>query len=180
MSKFSFFGVADKGIDGKIISEYPSWYYDRHIANLENSIKMREYHLERGLAHPEVKHDIIESVARDRKKLDEIKASIPKLTAAQKDKCYKEYKRISEVLRNALPSRYEMKVGLVDHHKEVAQITTPTFEVDLEIAEACNVKVEGGKVNRNQLSKIWKILGMYLGEYTNVEVLRRENMRSVA
>jgi hypothetical protein len=81
---------------------------------------------------------------------------------------------VAERLKEALPSREELRQGWVDPHEEARRMVKPCIEgIDPELATACGVKMTGKKVSRDGATKIWKIMGRLLGEHVNIERLRR-------
>ena len=102
--------------------------------------------------------------------------SKPKLKGKEEEEAAKFYGHLSDQLRDAMPSRSDMKKGLADAHEEVRRMTTPIIDVRGKTKMLSNMGIEakGGKITRTQAAKAFKIVGRVLGEPTNIEYLRRD------
>jgi len=170
-----FFGKADKDSHGKVRSEYPAWMLTVQERELSENIK----DLEGSLADP-VRREMIdvttnmEELRRAKEQYQSIQKSKPKLTGKEKDVVAENYKELSERIGASMFSYDETKRGLANAHKEAERMTEPCIEVNVELAEACNIVPDkNGKVSRNDATKMWKIFGRVLDAPTNVEGLRR-------
>lgn len=173
MSVFSFFGEVDK-IKGQIGSEYPAWTMPHQLDTLREGIGQKERTLKTGyVGDVEATMRVREDLKKEKARLEEIVKSKPKLTAKQKEDVATEYGKLKNMIAESLFSRSDMKLGLADAHEEADRMTLPFISVDKEIAAACNVPTFGGKVSRDGASKMYKIIGRYLGDRTNVEYLRK-------
>ena len=172
-SKYDFFGDVDRNKHGKIGSVYPAWGMTVHLDELEEGIGRAERTLKAGgLPASEVPF-LKETLAKDRKRLDEIMGSKPKFEGKQLDEVSKEYKRLKGEIKASMFTRSEMMLGTADPHEEANRMSIPCISVNADIAEGCNIKPTiDSLVNRNDATKVFKILGKYLGEVTNVETLR--------
>lgn len=169
-----FFNEIDLKKDGTLSSEYPCWFFDTHISEMQESIDSKERQLKLGLVHPEMIGRVQAEMERDQKRLDEIKASRPILSGGAKDFAYSEYKKIASQLSDSMPTRREDKNGFVNAHEEYKRLNTPHIKVDPKIAEACGIKGTKGKLTAKQASRCYQIIGKALGENTNVERLRKD------
>ena len=174
-SPIVFFGEIDRTEKGQIKSEFPAWYFENNIEDLNEEIGWKE----RALDRKNINWEDIESTKKEveglKKKADLIKKSKPKLKGADKDEIYKEYNRLGEEIRDSMFTRTEMMKGLASAHEEAKRMTEPGIKVDPKLADACNIKLIGGKVSRNDASKMFKIMGKALGDVpTNTEYLRRD------
>jgi len=173
--KIQFFGEVDLNKHGAVGSDMPSWYFERHIEELEENIKRKERMLERGDADAEQIPLIRGQIKTDRDKLVQIIASRPNLTGPQKDRCYKAYEKLAAQIKDTMPTRKETKQGLVNPRDELKRLKdVKHITVDPTIASACGVKADHGKITGDQANKMYQILGKYLGENTNIEKLRRD------
>lgn len=163
----------------KITSEYPGWYFvdreqfedtERETTELKNQLEMEMI--------PKGERPYIKSqVERNEAILDKIKNSMPTLKDGDKDLVAKVYKQLGKEIGASMFTRTEMKKGLANPHDEANRMVKPCIEVNekvAQMAEACGVRVRSGKISRNEASKIYKITGKYLGENTNVEMLRKD------
>lgn len=178
-----FFGSPDrkgKTMEGRIGSEYPAWMKKQQIEEMEESIARKERELKQKLIpYDEVPYAEAE-LEREKERLYKINQSKPKLSAVDKDRIAKEYKRLSREVGGSMFTRSEMKIGTVSAHEEARRMVEPIIECqDESLARSCNVIPINGKISRNQATKIWKICGHALGEggpgeATNVETLRKD------
>jgi hypothetical protein len=174
------FGEVDKNKKGLNASEYPAWYFDRHVEELEESIASLERSLNMGLIPADKVPAQKQDVANKKEKLHAILKSKPKPSVAERDKLWKLYKSLGEKIGDSMYTRSEMHMGTVDAHTEASFMTKPCITLNPEeasMAKSCGIKMgQDRKVSRNQAAKPFKILGKLLGEPSNIEVLRRDKV----
>jgi len=175
--KITFFGKVDRNNRGNISSEYPAWALKAQFDDLKESVSRNERLLESGNVVPSERPYLVETLEKEKRRLNEIEESMPKLTTKQKDDAYAAYKELSNKIAESLFSRDEMRLGLADAHEEARRMVNPVIDVDPKFAAACGVTPKNGKVSRNEASRMFKIMGAYLGEKTNVEYLRKDRRR---
>ncbi len=177
----SFFGKVDRNKEGKIASTAPAWTLKTQIEDLEEDIARKERSLERG----DIPVDSIpmtrEELKKEKKRLGEILESRPKLTEAEENKLYKIHKDLSTAIKPALFTRSEMMKGVASAHEEMRRMKDPVMNVNKDIAELCEVnniqvtaKKDGLYISRDGATHIWKLIGKYFSEPSNVETLRRD------
>jgi len=183
MSEIKFFGEVDIHPTKKMInSEYPAWYFDKPYEQLGEDVGRMERQLERGAIPSDKLGEFKDQLSKRQEQLRKINESIPKLTGEEKDKLAKARKDMASLIKAGYFTRTQMQKGLVDVHKEAERMVKPLVEVKPEFAEiikGCNIKVENGKISRDNLVKAWKITGKLLNrhggdEETNAETLRRD------
>jgi hypothetical protein len=175
-ASIEFFGEVDrKGhrMDGLITSDYPAWYFDSQIEELEIGIEDKERALKMGYIHPTEVEITKRNLANEKDRLQKILESKPRLKATQKDRLSSVRNELGEEIRNTMFTRDEMEKGFASAHEEVRRQTNYFIKVDPELASSLNVRHEKGRVTREGAARIWKITGKLLGEETNVETLRR-------
>lgn len=181
LNEVQFFGAVDRKegrVDGAISSEYPVWYYTKHISDLEEEVARDERTLERGEVHPTVLASSKAELKRNMERLEEIQKSVIKLQGKDKDEAHKIYKELETQIQDSLFTRTDMTKGLADAHEELRRQSEPIFNVKghTGLFKQMGIKIEKGKASRNQISKVYKILGKALGENTNVERLRKDRL----
>ena len=172
-----FFGEIDKNARGMIQSEYPAWYFDSQIVMLKEEIGSSERALEMGRIPPENVPYARAELQMMKEKLYRIKDSRPKLSDGERDRLNRRYKELSAKIGESLFDRSSMMFGIASPNQEAKRMTESCISLDeplQELAIACNVKVDDGKVSRNGAAKVFKIIGKLLGESTNLEVLRKD------
>jgi hypothetical protein len=169
-----FFGDVDLTDDNRIKSQLPAWYHDRQIDDLREGIDRKK----RALKNRMIKEDQIARTENDiqaeEKRLKEVEESRPNLSGNQKDRCASAYQMLSEQIKSSLPTRKQSRDGLVSPHQELKRMKGKHIKIDKDIADACGVKMVGGKISGDEAARCYKILGKVLGENTNVEALRRD------
>ncbi len=171
-----FFGPVDRQgrrLDGRISSDWPAWYFDVHVDELKSEIEDQQRSLDMGLIHPTEVEITKRRIKEKKARMDEIVSSKPKLKPIQKDRLHLLTEEWGEIIKDSMFTRDEMMMGLAGAHEEVKRMTEPAFRVDPKIAAAMGVTAQGGKVSRDELTRMWKIGRKHLGESTNAEVLRR-------
>lgn len=183
LDKIEFFSAVDrkgKRSDGEIGSQYPAWYFRSHLDELQKELDDIERGLAMGAYAPE---DVPrrKADARDRhERIGAIKSSRPKVSAVDRGKLEKVYAELSKVLAEALPTYSKMQRGLIDIHQEASLMVDPHFEVREigDMFKGIGARITKGKVSRNEVVRLWKIIGRYLEmESTNVESLRKDHQR---
>jgi len=179
MKDIEFFGPIDRKEgkpDGIVTSEYPVWMHGFQIDELRESHDRKERELKENRIPFEHVVAAREELKREKAKLDLIAKSRPKLNDKQKDELHAVYKELGKDIKNYMYTRSEMMLGTANAHEEADRMITPSITVHPEIARMCNLQVADGKVSRDGASKAFKIIGKMLGEPTNVETLRRDNV----
>jgi hypothetical protein len=180
-NKVTFFSESDMKIlkNGKkvVASEYPMWYNREVIDEIQEDIRRDEYAIENGYIKESQLPQVRERLGVLKSKLGEIEASLPKLSAKQKDTMHNALNYLGEEIRNKMFTRSQMQKGLADNYEEAKRMVTPSINVTPEVhelMEACNIKAKGGKITRDEAAKIWKISKRSLDELSDVEELRKD------
>lgn len=173
--KIVFFSEVDMdNRTGHITSEMPAWYFDVHIANLDEGIERKKRNLKNNLYEPDQILRVQEEVKVESARLKEITDSRPDLKGTARDKCANAYKSLEEQIKGSMPTRKQTKDGLVSPHEELKRLKSKHIKISPEVAKACGVKVVRGKISGDEAAKCYQILGKALGADTNVERLRRD------
>lgn len=170
-----FFGDIDLTDDNRIRSPLPAWYQKAAIAELEENIGRKK----RALKNRMIKEDLImrteAEIKAEEERLNEIVSSLPKLNSAQRDRCASSYKMLADQIRESMPTRKQTRDGLVSPQKEYQRLKVAKhIKIDPDIAAACGVRPQNGKITGTEAATCYKILGGALGEETNIEHLRRD------
>lgn len=173
------FGNVDKNRNGVVSSEYPAWYYDVHVEELRESVAKNKRRLDRGEVQPELVAVVRAEIERDDKKLEEIKNYKPTLSDAERDKLNKLYKEeLCPLISDSLFTHTQMQKGLAPAHEEAKRMVQPVLEIKsahlAEMLVAVGGRIVNKKASRNDVSKVFKLVGKLLGEATNIEVLRQD------
>jgi hypothetical protein len=176
-----FYGEVDKNEKGTNSSEYPAWYLETHLDELNESMSRRE----RGIKRGDIPVDSIpyerQELAKEKARFDSIMNSKPKLGDKEKDFLNKNYKDLSRKIQASMFTRSDMMFGTASAHEEARRMVEPVIELtkeQLELAVDIEVKVVGEKTSRNGASKLFKLIGKLLGEPTNIEWLRKDKVTS--
>ncbi len=175
--KYRIFGDVDKNKDGKVKSEYPSWYFTTHKEELEESIRHKENVLERDLVPASEKSTTRVRLKQEKERMDMIEAGQPKLSAKELDEIAKVIKSLGTKISTAMFSRSQMEKGVADAHEVARRWSVPCVELDAEeisFVKSCDVSVSNnGKVTQIGAEKAWKIGRRLIGEISNSEILRK-------
>ncbi len=171
------FGKVDRNRDGKIMSEYPSWYFDKQREELEIAIENTRKQLDDGSLPSTVRARVKNELSIREAKLEKIMADSPKLEGSDRDYINSVKKDLAEELGRAHFTRDERLKGLVDAHEEAHRMVDPVIQIknerQAEFCKACGVQIRDGKVSRNDMDRMHKIASRMLGESTDIEYLRR-------
>jgi len=173
-----FFGKIDRTKNGKVSSAYPAWYFDNQIEILEESIAKKKHALKGGFVARESEGEYRITIDREQKRLDDIIEGRPKLSDAEKDKCAKAYKHMTQEISRSMYTRSDMMRNFVDAHEENRNNTRPVIKASsdfAEMAEENGIRVtDNGMMARKDVEKLCKIIGRAIGENTNMERLRKD------
>lgn len=180
------FGAVDRNRVSKAIqSEYPAWYFETHIAEMKEGIERKKRELERGIVPQSEVPYMKASLEKEEIRLQEINDSKPKVTEKEKDNFAKARRHLAKEIRDSMFTRTDMLKGLASPHEEAIRMVDPIIKISKEVADlaescgvdlnkSCNGKKRNGNISRNEASRIFKIIGKFLGEPTNVETLRKD------
>lgn len=155
-------------------SALPAWMKDNQIRRLEEDIERMQYAIDNHRVQDVYIPRHQATLKAKKERLQSILKSKPRISGPTKDRLAKIHAEIGESISNAMFTRNDMMKGLADPHQEHKRQKLDRYiEVDPEIAEACHVKHNDGKVTRDGASVIFKITGAALGDGdTNTERLR--------
>lgn len=181
---FQFFSESDMRRDPKtgelkIVSEFPMWYNPRLIQEMEENVAMKEAALASGQVEDGVKGEYIENLARAKEQLKKMQ-DMTLVDDAKNDRASlgKAAKEIGKALSDLMPKQALCDRRLVDTNREYRNLSEPTVKIENELqadlARACNVPITNGKITGYGAQKMWKIATKFLGDYANVETLRKQ------
>jgi hypothetical protein len=180
---FQFYADAD--IDqatGKIKSEYPQWYSTRMLSEKEEELTMKKIALANGGVPQGYESEYREGISKLEKQIESMKDNTLIDDASNdRDEIKTIVDKIAKVLKDEYPTSKECDRRVVDINQENRKRFTPYLNLGkigddniFPFARACDVSIDpNGLVTRDGLEKMWKIGRKYLGEYANVEILRR-------
>jgi len=181
--KFRFFGDVDRLQSGKVKSEYPSWYSQSHIEELEESIRHKEYQLDNDLIMGSEKGITKERLKKEKERLNAIEESRPRFSEQEISDIVKivgngkKFGSLGEKICSAMPTRSEMEKGLADAHEVERRWNLPCLMLtadEIPFVRGCDVTVSNdGKVTQLGAEKAWKIGRKLIGESSNCEVMRK-------
>lgn len=186
MGDIVFFSEIDRKegkANGPVTSQYPVWYHEAAIEELEEEIAKTERNIQRykreKIFDDEGIFRQMEDLKAKKRKIEKIQQSKPELRPGDKDKIHKAYENLGEEIREGLFTRSQMHLGTADAHEEAARMVTPKIDISKaltpEMAKSLDIRPDSnGKITRKDAERAWKILGKSIGEPTNVETLRRD------
>jgi hypothetical protein len=181
----TFFSKVDINKHGKIGSQMPAWTMTTLVEELREGIDRKERALEAGTIPSDDIMKTKENLKREKERYESIVSGRPELSETDENMLLKSYKTLGSEIGNSMFTRSDMKMGLADAHEEVRRMKDPIIGVNKDIAGLCeengiSVSKKNGAnyVSRDGATKIWKIIGKYFGEPSNVESLRRDKVKS--
>jgi len=180
LESVEFFGSVDRKDgkpDGRITSQFPAFYFDPQISDLEENIFRNERAIASGAIAPDAIPTLKGEIARDRQRLLEIQKCSVKLTGKDKDEAANLYKELGGKIQDSMFTYTEMMKGLANAHDELKRMKTPIIPVGKHAAvfKKMGINPVKGNVSRDEATRVFKILGKTLGENTNVEHLRKDH-----
>ena len=166
LDKVQFFGAVDrKGRrkDGEIASSYPCWYFTRQLAG----------DLLPAASRPGMRAEL----EREKERLNEIEKAEVRLSGKEKDEAKGLYDDMAKEIGDSMFTYREMRKGFADPHEEVRRMKKPVIKVDSkydQVMDNLGIKVKGGKISRDDATRVYQIIGKTLGENTNAERLRKD------
>jgi len=180
-SKIHWFSEVDMNQHGRPSSDFPAWYFDQHIAELNEDVRRIESNIDLDIYRGAHLLKMRKELAAKKSRLEAIQASKPKLQGADKDKVAKIARELGIQIGAAMFTREEKQRGLVDAHIEADRMVNPCIEVKSEIEadyyRRKGVKIVGGKVPRIQAEICWKTMVKALGEEPIANTERLRSMR---
>jgi len=174
-SEADMVSLKDRDVCG---SEYPAWYQDSMLDELQESIRMDEHALERGNMPSDRRQQTMDRIKRHKERLDKIQSSLENLSDKQKDDINKARTELGKEISRLMFSRSQMQKGIASAEMEVKRMQEKSIKLlpnMVDIAKACNVKIsDDGKISRRDAEKVWKITSKRLGEISNTEMLRKD------
>lgn len=185
---FEFYAECDlHPVTKRPLAERPSWYNPKNIRDMENKITEMEVALQTGQVprgyEPEYR-DTLSQLKENLKKISDL-TSIDDSTN-DPDEIYKACQEAGKILKDAMPSRYEMDKGLADPQMEYDMMTRPQINIGdcpgvIELFKGCHMEIpNNGLVTREQVAKVFQIGMKKIGENPDLEYLRKENMSASA
>ncbi len=169
-----FFGEVDKNAKGQNTSDLPSWFFNIHMEDLQEQVSRSERQIVSGQVNIEAVPMLKQEIVNKKKRISEIKKSIPKLTGSNKTQVGKQYNELKNKIADSMPTIRDNEKGFVDPREELKRLKEHHIEVSPELAESCSVKHVKGKVTGDGANRMYKMMGRLLGENENVEKIRKE------
>lgn len=173
MEGIQFFGKVDRNKEGKIASEVPAWTMETHLDDLTEGIERKERTIQRGEVPQSELPFAVAELEKSKARYDAIMESKPKFAPKDKDIIAKEYKRLGDEIKDSMFSDSDMRSGKADPHEEARRMVNPIITVNPALAAACGIKIQNGRMSRNDAVRMYKIIGKSLGDNGNAERLRR-------
>lgn len=163
---------------GKLSADYPAWFMDKQIEDLEEEIRTTQHSIDMELYHGKAKVRIMEELRMKKQRLDAIISSRPKLRDLDKDRIAKSRKTLGDRIGESMYCQTEMMKMTADVTEEAIRMVRPCIKLesayDHQIAKARRMEVVDGKVSRNNAIDIWRIQGKAIGEDIRTETLRNQ------
>lgn len=173
-SDFQMFSEVDINHHGNVGSYMPPWAYDQLIEDLKTDINSDELKIKQANISADKINELSRTVKIKKERLEEIVSSRPKLNT---DTVHDIEKGLGEKIADSMFTRTDMMRGTADAHDEARRMVQPCIKLsdaEANFALGCNVVPNSDRmISRNQAAKMWKIARRYLGQNSNIEILRR-------
>ena len=157
---------------------------ESQLDDLREGIASKERAIARGDIDASAKPHMMQDIAKEQQRLDEILESRPVVNDKQKDELSKVHKSLGKLIGDSMFSRDDMRSGRANAHEEFKINTQPSIKVDAYVARLASdngMKVtetkDGLHLTRNDASRVWKMAGHTIGEHTNTEYLRKDKRK---
>jgi len=158
-------------------ADYPSYYFDASIRELENEVRSMERQIEEGIYTGKDLRKFKERYQQRKERLESIINSLPVLEGPVKDKVSKARKELGQLIKESMFTFSSMNRMTDDAQIEANRMEGPCIEIKnpvlAEFVQQRGFRVHKGKISRNAASVIHKVMGKVLGE----EILDIENLR---
>lgn len=170
--------VVDDEYKNHISSSKPAYMHKGAMEKLEQSVGDTAEALEGGRIDSQALEFTRRKLARERKRLHDIKEQTPVYTPVEMQHISSTRKDLDVEISNALFTKSDMEKGLVDPSKEADRMSLPCIKVDRKLAAMCDVELTDGKCSRSEAEGIrkmalWHETGGTVPAYT--EELRRDH-----
>jgi len=164
-------------VEHRIVSEYPAWYFDVQIEQLEEEIASKE----RDVAAGRIKGDMslwMADLEKQKFNLKRILEDKPNLTGNDKDELKKVYDDLSGKISDAMETRLDMHRGTVNAQRTFRKLNDKTVPVSTRqhmMYKNLGINPVKGKISVKDAERAYKIIGRSLGENTMTERLRKDH-----
>ena len=176
-SEIKWLSEVDLNDKGKVASDYPAWYFDVHVKELEEDVRSLENGIDEGVYIGKRRRDAVKQLETKKSRLEKIRSSKPKLEGPNKDRVARSFKELGDKIRESMFSYDASWKQTADAHMEAERMVSPCIAVNDDVAGSFikerGMRVVDGKISRNDASIIWKTMAKSLGEQPDVEGLRR-------
>jgi len=176
-------GVLEQSLNSRVTSEYPAWMITGEIENLKEDITREKEQIRLGIIDKGYIGDMKDRVKQKEAKLERILSSKPILRGGDKDTLKRTHDALGNEIRDAQFSGSQMDFSNDLATQEADRMTEPRMDIKSipgmtpELAKSLSLTVTSeGKCSRTMLEKAYKIIGGLIGENTNTNNLRRENI----
>lgn len=176
MGEITFFTEVDYNKHGNISAEYPAWYFTTKVDELRESISAMERELKRGNLDGERKEKQEKKTAMMKRRLSKIEEGLNRsITAHDRESIEKATKEMAETVRGMTFTYDERKKKIASPHEEARRMVDKAIPINSfknaemvgKVCEMANVRIDDGRVSRDDLTKAWKIASRALGDGRN-------------
>lgn len=171
-----FFTEMDINSKGKIKNTYPVYFERLQEQDIKEEIKRIETGIENKYYTGATIGEARERLKKAQDSLDRMQEIRPKFEK-QKDAISKLSRELADAITPAMYRRKDIEKNLVDAHEEAKRMTEPVISLtpfSAKVAADNGIRVTGGKVSRDDATRLWQISREALGESRNVELLRKQ------
>lgn len=179
--EINVFGPQDRDEKGRIKTDYPGFYFDQNIDDLEETIRQRASVIE-DTSIPKAEREIAKTrYTEEKTRLEQIQAARPNLSGEELDWINKCAKEAGKLLSDAMPTYSEMEKRLIDAYKISKIMDQPSIDISKDTDLVQWVRCLGkspnhrGYISFTNLSICWKIARKLLDMPSNIEELRKDS-----
>lgn len=176
MGEITFFTEVDYNKHGNISAEYPAWYFTTKVDELREQIAAMERELKRGALEGEKRERQEKKTALMKRRLSKIEEGFNRsVTAHDREQMEKATKEIAETVRGLTFTYDERKKKIASPHEEARRMIDKAIPINSfknaemvgKMCQMSNVRIDNGRVSRDDLTKAWKIASRALGDGRN-------------
>ena len=171
-----WFTEVDYNSKREIAANYPAWYFDVQLNELNEEIHVLEQGIEDGFYEARFIKEARKKLKEKKERYNIILEGKPKISGMKKDEVYR---AVQEFEKSILDSKFtweecwNVKKHHADAHEEARRMVTPCIKVTNRIvadfAKQAGMRMENGKISRNDAINACAVLAKSIGEQINVD-----------
>jgi hypothetical protein len=171
-SGIKWFTEVDYNPKGKVSGDYPAYYFEAQMYELEENIRDLGQAIEDGVFQGTRKRDEMKRLKTMTDRLEKIKEGKPKLSPVDKDRMSRSLRELCDDIKKSQYSYDECWKQTADPHELAKRMEQPCIEIKNELvgsyAKQRGMRIKDGKISQNHATMIASVMAKLIGEHIDV------------